>query len=59
MSTAKLSICEKAGAQLFTFSVPRNSTLFEWKKMRFSFSALQFGKELLEIKGKAEEKKFC
>ncbi len=32
---------------------------FEWKKMRFSFSALQFGKELLEIKGKAEEKKFC
>ena len=32
---------------------------FEWKKMRFSLSALQFGKELLEVKSKAEEKEFC
>lgn len=59
MSTAKLSICEKAGAQLFAFSVPKNSILFERKKMGFSLSALQFGKELLEVKGEAEEKKFC
>ena len=31
---------------------------FEWKKMRFSLSALQFGKELLEVKSEAEEKQF-
>ena len=29
---------------------------FEGKKMRFSLSALQFGKELLEVKSNAEEK---
>ena len=28
---------------------------FEWKKMRFQFSALQFGKELLNIKGKTKQ----
>ena len=33
--------------------------LFEGKKMRFLLSALQFGKELLEVKGGAEEKEFC
>ena len=32
---------------------------FEGEKMRVSLSALQFGKELLEVKSKAEEKKFC
>ena len=31
ISTAKLSICEKAGAQLFEFSVWKNSTLF-WEE---------------------------
>lgn len=31
---------------------------FEGKKMRFSLSALQFGKELLEVKSNAEEKQF-
>ena len=29
---------------------------FEGKKMRFSLSALQFGKELLEVKSETEEK---
>jgi hypothetical protein len=32
MSIAKLSICEKAGVQLFAFLVPKNSTLFEGKR---------------------------
>ena len=31
---------------------------FEWKKMRFLLYALQFGKELLEVKSKAEQKRF-
>ena len=32
---------------------------FERKKMGFSLSALQFGKELLEVKSEAKEKEFC
>ena len=32
---------------------------FERKKMGFSLSALQFGKELLEVKGETEKKEFC
>ena len=31
---------------------------FEWKKMRFLLYALQFRKELLEAKSKAEQKRF-
>ena len=32
---------------------------FERKKMGFSLSTLQFGKELLEVKSEAKEKEFC
>ena len=51
--------CRKQVLSFFTFSVPKNATLFEWKKMRFLLSALQFGKELLEVKGETEKKEFC
>ena len=41
------------------FQFRKNLLLFEGKKMRISLSALQFGKELLEVKGETEEKEFC
>lgn len=59
MSTAKLSICEKNRCSAFyIFSSEKFNSFFERKKMRFSLSALQFGKELLEVKSKAEQKQF-
>ena len=36
------------------FQFRRILLFFEWKKMRFLLSALQFGKELLEVKGETE-----
>ena len=41
------------------FQFRKKLLFFEWKKMRVSLSALQFGKELLEVKGETEKKEFC
>ena len=40
------------------FQFRKIQLFFERKKMRFSLYALQFGKELLEVKSKAEQKQF-
>ena len=40
------------------FQFRKKLLFFEWKKMRVSLSALQFGKELLEVKGETEKKEF-
>lgn len=59
MSTAKLSICEKQVLSFLRFQFREILLFFERKKMRFSLSALQFGKELLEVKGETEKKELC
>lgn len=59
-STAKLSIRVKKQVLSFLhFQFRKTLLFFEWKKMRVSLSALQFGKELLEVKGETEKKEFC
>ena len=48
----------EAGAQLLHFPFRKTLRISERKKIRFSLSSLQFGKELLEVKSKAEQKRF-
>ena len=49
----------KSGAQLLLFFKIRKILLFfEWKKMRFQLSALQFGKELLQVESQTEQIEF-
>lgn len=50
---------KKQVLSLLHFQFRKILLFFEWKKMRFLLPALQFGKELFEVKGEAEEKEFC
>ena len=52
-------LCKKQVLSFLHFQFRKTLLFFKRKKMRFSLSALQFGKELLEVKGKAEEKERC
>ena len=51
--------CKKQVLSFLHFQFRKTLLFFEWKKMRVSLSALQFGKELLEVKGETEKKEFC
>ena len=46
--------CKKQVLSFLHFQFRKTLLFFEWKKMRVSLSALQFGKELLEVKGETD-----